>query len=479
MAINRSGRVLFAAASLCLVVPAGASAQLAGLISRVIQESTINRTNPAAPAPVHEPHFLVGESLATSARQMNVELGAQLLSFPLGSSSGGFSFTTDSMTGEISPSSQTFGPAFAERAITIGKGQFNVGLAFQAASFDSFEGVKLDSGGLSFIRQHNDCCPATGPNNPGVPTDFNPGFERDLLQSNLRLDIDSRATVVFGNYGVTDRFDLGFAVPFVHVKIDAAVDGTIFRTASGATPLTHSFDGAGADHATFVDSGSSDGLGDISVRAKYNFLRGDTTSLAAFLDLRLPTGDADELLGTGATRTQMLFVYSGDYGRVSPHVNFGYTFSSGESSAAAGEISVDPDEHRTNTVVGGLQVAPVDLEFPDELNYIFGVNFAAHPRVTVGFDVHGRTLMDTYRFELRDNVYPNRGAGTLPTAPFTALSEFTLLEEKENLNLVLGVVGGKFNVARTLLLNVNLLFPMTDGGLKPNTTLSLGFDYVF
>jgi outer membrane putative beta-barrel porin/alpha-amylase len=478
MAIIRPGRVLLGVASLCLLLPAGASAQLAGLISRVIQESTINRPGPpGTPGGNHQPHFLVGESLAASARQMNVELGAQLLSFPLGSSSGGFSFTTDSMTGEISPSSETFGPAFAERAITLGKGQFNVGLAFQAASFDSFEGVKLDSGDLSFIRVHNDCC--VGPaGSPTLPTNFDPAFERDLLQSNLRLDMSSRATVIFGNYGVTDRFDLGFAVPFVHVDIDAAVDGTIRRTASSSNPLIHSFDGAGADHATFLESGSSDGIGDISVRAKYNFLRGDTTSLAGFLDLRLPTGDADELLGTGATRTQMLFVYSGDYGRVSPHVNFGYTFSSGESSEAAAIIDVDPAEHRTADIAGAA-LAPVDLEFPDELNYIFGVNFAAHPRVTVGFDVHGRTLMDTSRFELRDNTYPNRGPGALPTDPFIALSEFTLLEQKENLNLVLGVIGGKFNVAKTLLLNVNLLFPMSDGGLKPKTTLSLGFDYVF
>lgn len=477
MAIIRPGRALLGVVSLCLLLPAGASAQLAGLIGRVIQESTLNRSAPGQPGGVHEPHFLVGESLAASARQMNVELGAQLLSFPLGSSSGGFSFTTDSMTGEISPSSETFGPAFAERAITIGHRQFNVGLAFQAASFDSFEGVKLDSGGLSFIRQHNDCCPAPG--NPSNPTNFAPEFERDLLQSNLRLDINSRATVVFGNYGVTDRFDLGFAVPFVHVDIDATVDGTIHRTASGSNSLIHSFDGSGADHATFFESGSSNGLGDMSIRAKYNFLRGDTTALAAFLDLRLPTGDADELLGTGATRTQMLFVYSGDYGRVSPHVNFGYTFSSGESSSAAAEIEVDPAEHRTDTITGGLPVTAVDLEFPDELNYIFGVNYAAHPRVTVGFDFHGRTLRDTSRFELRDNTYPNRGPGALPSQPYIALSEFTLIDQKGNLNLLLGVVGAKFNIGKTLLLNANLLFPMSDGGLKPKTTLSVGFDYVF
>ena len=142
MFVVRPARMLSSAALFCVAVPAVAAAQgpLAGLVSRVIAESTINRSQPNQPV-VHEPHFLVGESLARSARQMNVELGAQLLSFPLGSSSGGFSFTTNSMTGEVSMSSETFGPAFAERAITLGKGQTNIGFAFQSTSYDSFEGV--------------------------------------------------------------------------------------------------------------------------------------------------------------------------------------------------------------------------------------------------------------------------------------------------------------------------------------------------
>ncbi len=466
-----------AALSLLAASPAAAQAPLAGLVGRVIQESTLNRTAPNQPGGIHEPHFLVGESLSLSARQMNVELGAQLLAFPLGSSSGGFSFTTDSMTGEVSPASETFGPAFAERAITIGKGQTNVGFAFHSTSYDSFEGVPLDTGALSFIRQHNDCCLAPG--NPTQPTNFTPEFERDLLQSNLSVDISTRANVLFATHGVTDNFELGVAIPFVHVEIDARVDGRIFRTASASNPLIHSFDAAGADRATFSESGSSDGLGDLSLRAKYNFLRGDTTSLAAGLELRLPTGDKDELLGTGATQAQMLFIYSGDYGRVSPHVNVGYTLSSGEGSLAAGEIEVDSNEHRVETITGGLPVADIDLAFPNELNYTFGVNVAASSRVTLGFDVKGRTLMDVSRFELRDNVYPNRLPGNLPTGSVTSSQEFSLLDEKGRLNLLLGVVGVKINVARTLLLNANVLFPMSDGGLKPKPTLVVGLDYVF
>lgn len=463
--------------SLVAASPAAAQAPLAGLVGRVIQASTLNRTSPGQPGGIHEPHFLVGESLALSARQMNVELGAQLLSFPLGSSSGGFSFTTSSVTGEVSPSSETFGPAFAERAITIGRGQTNIGFAFRSTSYDSFEGVPLDTGELSFIRQHNDCCLAPG--NPTLPTNFTPEFERDLLQSNLSLDISTRASVFFLTHGVSDTLEIGVAVPLVNVEVDARVDGRIHRTASSANPRIHSFDGSGAERATFLESGSSNGLGDISLRAKYNFLRGDTTAFAAGLDLRLPTGDKDDLLGTGATQAQMLFIYSGEYGRVSPHVNIGYTLSSGESSLAASEVDVDEAEHRVEQITGGLPVAGVDLTFPDEFTYTFGVNVAAHSHVTLGFDIKGRTLLDVSRFELRDNVYPNRAAGTLPTAPFTALQEFSLRDETGSLHLVLGVIGAKFNIANTLLLNANVLFPMSDGGLKPKPTLVFGLDYVF
>src|SRR4029078_5231081 len=98
----------------------------------------------------------------------------------------------------------------------------------------------------------------------------------------------------------------------------------------------------------------------------YNFRRGDVTSFAAGLDLRLPTGDKDELLGTGATRAEMAFIYSCHYGRGSPHVNVGYTLSTGESSSAAGDIEVDPGEHRLDTI-GKLALASVHLQAPDEI----------------------------------------------------------------------------------------------------------------
>jgi len=48
-----------------------------------------------------------------------------------------------------------------------------------------------------------------------------------------------------------------------------------------------------------------------------------------------------------------------------------------------------------------------------------------------------------------------------------------------NLNVVLGVVGGKINLGGRFLLNVTVLFQMNDAGLKPKPTPVIGFDYVF
>jgi hypothetical protein len=467
--------------SLLAFAPAEARAQtsssdaLAGLIKRLFDAATINAPSAGV---AHQPHFIVGESLKLTTREVNVAIASQLASFPLPSSSGGFTFNVNDR-GEVVPTSSNFGPLFAERGVTIGRRQLNFGFTFQSTSYDSFEGIGLDTGSLNFIREHNDCCPA----NVGIPTNvtnFNPEFERDLLGSRLRAEIDSKTTAFFLNYGVSDRFDIGLAVPIVSVDINATVDAEIFRTASASNPLIHSFDGAGASTKSFSEQGSATGLGDILVRAKYNFLRRQGNALAAALDLRLPTGDKDNLLGTGATQTKVLFVASGEYGAFSPHVNFGYTFSSGQTSEEATSFDLDPVAYALNTIPG-FRPSEVPLNVPDEINYVFGLSAAAGSRVTLGFDVYGRTVQDVPRFALESQTYANRLSGAVPpgTGSVTIPNEFSLESTGGNLNMLLGVVGGKINLGGTFLLNLTVLFSMNDNGLKPKPTPVIGFDYVF
>jgi hypothetical protein len=470
----RKATTISLAVWLLAVLPTEAPAQnLAGVVKHLFDVSTINAPSGTVNHASH--FFLGGENLTLTTRQLNVAIAAQLATFPLASSSGGFTFAQNDR-GEIVPTSTTFGPSFAERGVTIGRNQFNFGFTFQRTEYDSFEGLALDSGELQFVRQHNNCCPPTN-NNPAAETDFAPDFERDLLVSRLRATIENRTTAFFANYGVTDRFDLGLAVPIVTVDLDATVDAQILRTATAATPTVHSFDGQGSALASFSNAGSATGVGDILVRAKYNLYRTPTAAFAAALDLRLPTGDKDDLLGTGATQTQVFFIGSGEYGTFSPHVNFGYTFSNGETSAEA--ASVESADVTQLALPVAVDSDPLDLSVPDEINYTFGFNVAVVPRVTVGFDVRGRTLRDVPRFGLQNTTYVNRGPGTLPSASVTVDDEVSIESTSGNLNQLLGVVGGKINLGGTFLLNLTLLFPMNDDGLKPKPTPVIGFDYVF
>ncbi len=456
-----------------------ANQPLAGVVKSLFDSVTPNATtpNPANTAAVvdHGAHFFLGgENIIPATRALNAALAMQLSTFPLASSSGGFTFSLNS-SGDVVPTSTTFGPSFAERAVTIGRHKLNVGYTFQHTGYSSFEGAELDNGQLGFISEHNNCCPAPG--NPAAPTDFTPDFEKDLLLSRLRMTIDTNTTAFFANYGVSNRFDIGVAVPIVNVSLDATVTGEIQRTATAANPAIHNYDGVSSSTKTVSGGGSATGLGDLLVRAKYNVFRGSTTAVAAALDLRLPTGESADLLGTGATRTQLFAIASGEYGRISPHVNFGYTFSSGEGSAELADV--DNLAQFGGAAVGRVNANPLDLTIPDEVNYIFGVSVAAHPKVTVGFDMRGRTVRDTYRFHVSDVTYPNRTPGN-PGSAVTIPDEFTLEQpQRGNLTQLLGVAGAKFNLVNTFLLNVTVLFPMSNDGLKPKPTAVFGFDYVF
>jgi hypothetical protein len=160
-------------------------------------------------------------------------------------------------------------------------------------------------------------------------------------------------------------------------------------------------------------------------------------------------------------------------------VNFGYTFSSGETSELAASATPSDLSDLSIPPTAAVDPEPVDLEVPDEINYTLGFSVAAGPRVTLGFDMKGRTIRDVPRFGLGNVTYNNRGPGALPSAAVTINNEVTLEPTNGNLNQLLGVVGGKINLGGQFLLNLSLLFPMNDAGLKPKPTPVVGFDYVF
>ena len=467
--------LVFCTALVTLAAPRSAAAQdsggLAGLLPDLILRE-ITLPAPTTPGLSHAVHFspLSQESNAENpavdiVESFNGLLIGQLASLPLGSSAGGFTYAFDPTLGTFSRTSRSFGPTFAERASTIGKGRLSAGVNFQHSTYNKFEGEDLQNGSIKFYLRHQECCRTGGAPVPPffgvveVPngTRLNPFFEGDVIEAALSLHVSTDTIAFFGNYGLTDRWDVAVAVPFVRVDLEASVLATIQRLATAPNALIHSFEAGNpnASTKTFARSGTATGIGDIVLRTKYRLAGTQRGALALALDTRVPTGNEDDLLG-GSAQTKVFLVGSGGGDRFAEHVNFGYTFGSGEA---------------TPGTIGASHA------LPDEINYSGGVEFVATPRLTLIADLIGRTLRDTGRLRMESKRFDFQPLdATLPPS-FATFDEFA--PRAGNLNLLLGTVGAKFNPVGDLLVSASVLFPLTDAGLKSRWSTVIGLDYAF
>jgi hypothetical protein len=406
----------------------------------------------------HEAHFASATEARSTLELLNRNIAYQLASFPLGSSSGGFTFTLDPTLGVLNRSAESFGPLFAERAVTAGKGKLTMGANYVRQTWDRFEGQSLE-GDVKLTLTHDDI-DFSGDN-------LSPFFEGDVIDALLDMDLTTDTTVVFANYGVTDRFDVGVAVPFVRVKMDATIHTTIVPLATGSQVATfHQFDpaqdnGCGGNRVSadglqndYCASGDASGIGDIVLRGKLGLSQGDGMSLAAGVDFRLPTGKEEDLLGTGATQIKPYLIAGFlPTKRFSPHVNVGYTFTS--ESDLLGPI-------------------------PDELDWTVGFDAAPSSRVTITADVIGRSLIDAQRLRVRDKAFTYRLV-TDPQRPFhreEIRPEY--FSEEDAMTLILGSAGFKLNPFGRLLISFNALFPLSkDNGLQDDFTPVFAIDYNF
>ena len=437
--------------SACLAVllaSSSASAQdtggLAGLLLRFFspQNPVVLQGNQANPAFSHGAHFVSQPNAQQALRQLNQGIATQLSTFPLGTSSAGFTFTFDETLGVYNRTTESFGPILTERPLTAGKGKFSFGVNYQHATWDRFQGQELRENDMQLYLTHEDT------NMDDSNLDL--WFEGDLIRADLSVDLKTDTTVLFANYGVGERFDLGVAVPIQKVDLSATILTTVEPLAtSGDANVVHQFEGGGQTN-TYLESGSASGIGDVVVRGKLNFLRKDTFAMAATADLRLPTGKEEDLLGSGATQVKALLVLGGSPGRFSPRASVGYTFSSGGSDFTG--------------------------DLPNEVNYSAGFDLVPHPRVTLTADYVGRTLLDTQFLveERRTFRYRPRNDPDIHSVDRT-----TLGSDSGSLNLSLASVGLKINPAGRLLLIGNVLIAIGSNGLQDTVTPIVGLDYTF
>ena len=385
----------------------------------------------------HSAHF--NSAFQADFTQFNIALATQLSSLPLPSPASGFTYEFDAAIGSFTRTTQSFGPILAERAETIGKGKFSFGFSFQHFSFDSIEGQDLDA--IPAVFTHDGA---------------QPGGKADVVTTMNAIDVRVNQVTSFFTFGLHDRLDVSIGIPLVNTELTVVSDATIRRL--GLTNLSvHFFGEPGGNQQTFVASGSASGIGDIIIRAKGNVAQSGGTGLALGVDFRLPTGDEEDLLGSGATGLKPFAAISFSRGAVSPHINLGYQWN-GES-----------------TLGGSFRLGPSGAEFgekaalPDQFLYVFGVDIGASEALTIAFDILGQRVIDSPQLVQETFTGLDDARTTFPSIAF----------EENSFNIINGAIGVKVNVGGNLLVDFNVLFKLNDAGLRDNVTPLIGIEYAF
>jgi hypothetical protein len=381
----------------------------------------------------HRAHFI--SDFQVNFSQFSTALVGQIVSIPLPSPASGFTYQFDASLGVFQRTTQSFGPILAERAETIGARRVAIGFAFQRFTFDSVEG--LDLGQVPAVFTHDNA--------------FLRGGREDVVTTMNAIEASVAQSTTFITVGITDRFDVSIAVPIVSNSLKVVSDATIHRLGT-TDPLTHFFrqsDGQVGSRRIFTAVGSATGVGDLMVRLKHSLRKGASTGVAVGLDVRIPTGDEMNLLGSGTAGVQPFGVWSGTFGRVAPHLNASYRWNG-------------------SSVLAGNPARGAAADFPDQVTYAAGADVSVSPRVTVAFDLLGVYVIDAERLR-RDTFRALDGRSTFPNIVFTR-------DSMNNLNAACGL---KFSLLDRLLVDVNVLFKLDEHGLRDKVTPLVGLEYAF
>jgi hypothetical protein len=324
-----------------------------------------------------------------------------LASVPLASASSGFLYRLNPQLGTVERATESFGAFFVERALGPGAGRASLGATMSTSAFDRLGDLDLRDGSLvTVFNQFRD-----------EPDPFD--------TESLTLRVRSRTLTLFGSVGVTDRLEIGGALPLVELTLD----GQRLNVYRGAETLQAS------------GEASASGVGDIALRAKYTLLSGSAGAIAAGAEVRLPTGDEINLLGAGATSYRFIGIGSYEGGALTLHGNGGF-------------------------VVGGIS---------DEINFAGAAAIAVHPRFTISGEALFRRIAELAEIALVTEPHPT----------IIGVDTARLLAGEPGAWVSNAVAGVKWNAGGSVVLGGHLAFPLVRRGLTAPVTPTFTFEYAF
>jgi hypothetical protein len=350
-------------------------------------------------------------------------ISMSVANLPFTAASGGVTF--EFVDGAPIATAVSAGAVFGERSQTLGRGRALFGANVNSVSMNNIRGLPLSDLVLRFAHQ-NVLDPF------GEPT-----YENDIIEVRTNLSMNLLVTSAFASYGILDNVDIGILIPVVRASLSGTSEAQVIPF---QRPTPHLF-GTTEERSEFAlsnASGSAIGIGDIAVRLKANLYQTPTLGAGLVADVRLPTGDSANFLGSGATSLRAIGIMSGRIGDFSPHLNAGVALRTGST------------QH--NSVIGAL-----------------GFDHLLTDGVTFAVDVLADFALGESLLRLPDAVVFD--------APVRRRVRLTDIPDERD-NMLDASVGLKMQLPGDYRVVTNALFPLSDGGLRPRAVWTLGLERV-
>ena len=372
-----------------------------------------------------------GSVSATTTNSLSATLATQLSQLPIAASATGTGITIGA-SGLPTVSTEGLGTILTQRGTTIGKHKLLFSFNFQRFGFNTVDGISLKT--LPLV------------------VNYNPGLNNIYLQDQSDISFRVDQYTAIATFGLFRNVDVSFILPFSNVQLSTPTSATLHSIAYSGGCSSTACSGSPTNVSSVLITpnplalpGSATGIGDVRVNVKAKVVGGEgKNAMALGTEVRFPSGDAVNYLGTGAYGVKPYMVFS-HRGRLTPNFSLAYQWN-------------------------GSSVLNNFDNLPGSFLYSGGADLRVSKKVTFTGEFLGQYVINAPRLRLVNVIIP---------VLYTATGVPSVQAYKGSYFMNNGGGGFKFSPVRHLTFSASALIPLDDAGLRSSLVPLFGAAYQF